>query len=216
MRGGFHEAIELTECRLPCRTAPAASRVRRFRSAKQASSVGTDRGGKRRSMRSITCARGSSRRRRFAVSVVDVDGRVSRPALSISTTRLSRCSHMRQPTARFELRSGATGPSHCARHCTGIIGTPSAGFWRGLPRRCETANPHMHLFEATLAWSAVDDDPAWASMADGIAQLCLGKFIDAETGALRECFCQRLVAGGWHCGTPLRARPPLRMGFSAG
>jgi mannose/cellobiose epimerase-like protein (N-acyl-D-glucosamine 2-epimerase family) len=54
-----------------------------------------------------------------------------------------------------------------------------------LPQR---SNPHMHLFEAALAWIAVDDDPAWRRMADGIAVLCLDKFIDPASGALREFF----------------------------
>jgi mannose/cellobiose epimerase-like protein (N-acyl-D-glucosamine 2-epimerase family)/glycosyltransferase involved in cell wall biosynthesis len=54
-----------------------------------------------------------------------------------------------------------------------------------LPQR---ANPHMHLLEAALAWIAVDDDLAWRRMADGIAALCLGKFIDPASGALREFF----------------------------
>jgi mannose-6-phosphate isomerase len=39
-----------------------------------------------------------------------------------------------------------------------------------LPQR---ANPHMHLLEAALAWFAVDDDPAWRRLADGLAALCL-------------------------------------------
>jgi mannose/cellobiose epimerase-like protein (N-acyl-D-glucosamine 2-epimerase family)/glycosyltransferase involved in cell wall biosynthesis len=54
-----------------------------------------------------------------------------------------------------------------------------------LPQR---SNPHMHLIEAALAWHAIDDDPAWRRMADGIAALCLEKFIDPSTGALREFF----------------------------
>jgi mannose/cellobiose epimerase-like protein (N-acyl-D-glucosamine 2-epimerase family) len=55
-----------------------------------------------------------------------------------------------------------------------------------LPRR---ANPHMHLLECALAWVAIDDqDPAWRRMADGIATLCIEKFIDPASGALREFF----------------------------
>jgi mannose-6-phosphate isomerase len=54
-----------------------------------------------------------------------------------------------------------------------------------LPQR---ANPHMHLLEAALAWFAVDDDPAWRRLADGLAALCLQKFIDPASGALREFF----------------------------
>ena len=54
-----------------------------------------------------------------------------------------------------------------------------------LPQR---ANPHMHLFEAALAWMELDADPGWRRMADGIAALCLDKFIDPAGGALRENF----------------------------
>ena len=50
------------------------------------------------------------------------------------------------------------------------------------------SNPHMHLFEACLAWNAIDSDPAWRALADEIAQLALSKFISPETGALREFF----------------------------
>src|SRR5207247_5237327 len=32
----------------------------------------------------------------------------------------------------------------------------------------QRSNPHMHLFESALAWVAVDNDPAWRRMADGI------------------------------------------------
>src|SRR5262249_47271690 len=55
----------------------------------------------------------------------------------------------------------------------------------GLPQR---ANPHMHLLEAALAWVAIDSDPAWHRMADSIARLCLDRFIDPASGALREFF----------------------------
>jgi mannose/cellobiose epimerase-like protein (N-acyl-D-glucosamine 2-epimerase family) len=54
-----------------------------------------------------------------------------------------------------------------------------------LPQR---ANPHMHFLEAALAWSALDTDPGWRKMADGIVTLCLEKLIEPETGALREFF----------------------------
>ncbi len=50
------------------------------------------------------------------------------------------------------------------------------------------SNPHMHLFEASLAWSETDADPVWPAMADRLAELCLSRFIDAKTGALREFF----------------------------
>src|SRR5262249_56145333 len=61
----------------------------------------------------------------------------------------------------------------------------------GLPQR---SNPHMHLLEAALAWTAVDDDTAWRRIADGIAALCLERFVDPAVGALREFFfCAELL-----------------------
>jgi mannose/cellobiose epimerase-like protein (N-acyl-D-glucosamine 2-epimerase family)/glycosyltransferase involved in cell wall biosynthesis len=54
-----------------------------------------------------------------------------------------------------------------------------------LPQR---ANPHMHLFEAAIAWMELHDDRAWRRMADDLAALCLDKFIDPVSGALRENF----------------------------
>lgn len=50
------------------------------------------------------------------------------------------------------------------------------------------SNPHMHLFEAAMAWSEVDVDPIWPTLADRLAELCLHRFIDVESGALREFF----------------------------
>jgi mannose/cellobiose epimerase-like protein (N-acyl-D-glucosamine 2-epimerase family) len=50
------------------------------------------------------------------------------------------------------------------------------------------ANPHMHLFEAAIAWIAIDDAREWRALADGLAALCLQRLIDPATGALREFF----------------------------
>jgi mannose/cellobiose epimerase-like protein (N-acyl-D-glucosamine 2-epimerase family) len=66
---------------------------------------------------------------------------------------------------------------------------PLGGFLDGPKRRLPLrANPHMHLLEAALAWIAVDQDPAWRRMADTIAALCLERFVDPASGALREFF----------------------------
>lgn len=50
------------------------------------------------------------------------------------------------------------------------------------------SNPHMHLLEAALAWTSVDSDPVWRCLADEIVNLCLKRFIDPDTGGLRELF----------------------------
>lgn len=67
---------------------------------------------------------------------------------------------------------------------------PTAGFEESSPRSLPLkANPHMHTLEAALAWSAVSDpDGGWAALADEIVELCLARFLDPDTGALREYF----------------------------
>ena len=55
------------------------------------------------------------------------------------------------------------------------------------------ANYHMHLFESALAWEAVGG-PRWARLADEIAQLAMSRFIDPESGAMREFFDTSMTA----------------------
>lgn len=66
---------------------------------------------------------------------------------------------------------------------------PCGEFFEGrngeLPLR---ANPHMHLLEAALDWLVIDRNPIWRDVANEIATLCLERFIDRDTGALRELF----------------------------
>lgn len=67
---------------------------------------------------------------------------------------------------------------------------PIAGFQHadppGLPL---CSNPHMHLFEAALAWEQLAERPQiWTELGDEIANLALTKFIDAKSGGLREFF----------------------------
>ncbi len=50
------------------------------------------------------------------------------------------------------------------------------------------SNPHMHFFEAMLAWEKVDPEGPWHGLADDIAHLAMDKFIDAQSGGLREFF----------------------------
>lgn len=63
------------------------------------------------------------------------------------------------------------------------------GFDSGIPERLPLlSNPHMHLFEAALAWKKVSPDPGWVALADEICGLALKHFIDARSGALAELF----------------------------
>lgn len=50
------------------------------------------------------------------------------------------------------------------------------------------SNPHMHLLEAAIAWTRVSDDPRWSNMADRLADLCVGTFVDSGCDAVREYF----------------------------
>ena len=66
---------------------------------------------------------------------------------------------------------------------------PVAGLHQAAPPTAPLqSNPHMHLFEAMLAWNEIDGDPAWRSLADEIAGLALSRFVHPETGMVREFF----------------------------
>lgn len=50
------------------------------------------------------------------------------------------------------------------------------------------SNPHMHLFEAAIAWIEVGGRPQWYELAQGIARLALNRFYDERGGFIREYF----------------------------
>lgn len=50
------------------------------------------------------------------------------------------------------------------------------------------SNPHMHLFEAALAWFEATGADDWKALARELAALALTAFIDPGRGALRETF----------------------------
>jgi mannose-6-phosphate isomerase len=57
----------------------------------------------------------------------------------------------------------------------------------------------MHLLEAALAWLDIDPNPVWRDLVDEFVALCRDRFIDRDTGALREFF-----ASDW---TPVSGLP---------
>lgn len=81
---------------------------------------------------------------------------------------------------RIDLAREVRGRLEVFRHDAG--GFREAGEW---PFQ---ANASMHLFEAALAWEAVDDDAGWAAMADELGRLALTRLIDPAAGALSEFF----------------------------
>lgn len=67
----------------------------------------------------------------------------------------------------------------------GALRHPRAGF-RETGDQPFQANAHMHMFEAALEWAEAGE-VSWNAMADEIAELALGAFIDGR-GVLREFF----------------------------
>ncbi len=66
---------------------------------------------------------------------------------------------------------------------------PIGGFEEAIPRVLPLlSNPHMHLFEAALAWTEAGGAAHWRDLADEIAALALSHFIDPVSGGLREFF----------------------------
>jgi len=63
---------------------------------------------------------------------------------------------------------------------------PAGGF-RETGDRPFQANAHMHLLEAALAWEDAGAS-GWTVLADEIAELALQRFIDPDSGAIREFF----------------------------
>ena len=64
---------------------------------------------------------------------------------------------------------------------------PYAGFVEAGadPYQCD---PHMHLFEASMALEAVGAGDVWALQADEIAELALARLIDRQGGFVREIY----------------------------
>jgi mannose/cellobiose epimerase-like protein (N-acyl-D-glucosamine 2-epimerase family) len=68
-------------------------------------------------------------------------------------------------------------------------GHSDRGFHEAAPERAPLcSNPHMHLFEASLALETIDSDGPWRDLSDEIAGLAMERFIDPINGGLREFF----------------------------
>ncbi|TRA99045.1 MULTISPECIES: HAD-IIIA family hydrolase [Rhizobium/Agrobacterium group] len=69
---------------------------------------------------------------------------------------------------------------------------PVAGFEEAVPSLVPLrSNPHMHLFEAFLAWlenPRVKNPERWLSCLNEIGGLCLSTFVSDENGSLREYY----------------------------
>jgi mannose/cellobiose epimerase-like protein (N-acyl-D-glucosamine 2-epimerase family)/glycosyltransferase involved in cell wall biosynthesis len=123
------------------------------------------------------------------VSVVDLDGKVSDPTFDLYDQAFALLAFASGHRVFGEAAGWRRRAVALRTALEQSYAHPLGGFREDRSGRLpQCANPHMHLLEAALAWIAVDDDPAWRRMADGIATLCLEKFIASGTGALREFF----------------------------
>jgi len=91
-----------------------------------------------------------------------------------------------------ERKADLLGKAHAIRRVLDGWRWPEGGFREPPARYTHQSNPHMHLFEAMLAWAEVDVDPAWNTLANEIAELAQTRFIDAE-GQLHEFFADNWV-----------------------
>lgn len=69
------------------------------------------------------------------------------------------------------------------------LGRAGGGFETATPSTVTLcSNPHMHLLEACLAWIEAGGDEAWSTLSYEIVRLAMTRFIDPDSGALREFF----------------------------
>jgi mannose/cellobiose epimerase-like protein (N-acyl-D-glucosamine 2-epimerase family) len=188
-RGGFHEAIDLdgTVKRLPHR---ARTIARMAFSYCEAGRLGWDGPWREAAHHALSYLREHFVATDGAVaSLVDLDDRVTDPVFELYDQAFALLAYASGHRAFGEEAGWRRRAAALRARLEQSQAHPLGGFWEDrnarLPQR---SNPHMHLLEAALAWSAIDDDAAWRGMADGLARLCLEKFIDPASGALREIF----------------------------
>ena len=187
--GGFHEAIDLggSPCPRPHR---ARSIARMAFSYCEAGRLGWDGPWRAAAGHALDYFRAHFLTPEgTAASVVERDGRIGAAPFDLYDQAFALLAFASGERA-FGPGAGWRAPAETLRDALEQgFAHPLGGFYEDhrhrLPQR---ANPHMHLLEAALAWLAVAPSPAWRRMADGVAQLCLTRFIDPESGALREFF----------------------------
>jgi mannose/cellobiose epimerase-like protein (N-acyl-D-glucosamine 2-epimerase family)/glycosyltransferase involved in cell wall biosynthesis len=188
-RGGFHEAIEL-DGKPFARPHRARSIARMAFSYCEAGRLGWDGPWRAAAGHALDYFRTHFLTPEgTAASVVDLDGCVGNTPFDLYDQAFALLAFASGHRA-FGAAAGWRTPAETLRNALEHgFAHPLGGFYEDRDHRLpQRANPHMHLLEAALAWLAIDADPAWRRLADAVAQLCLAKFIDPESGALREFF----------------------------
>jgi mannose/cellobiose epimerase-like protein (N-acyl-D-glucosamine 2-epimerase family)/glycosyltransferase involved in cell wall biosynthesis len=189
VRGGFHEAITLDgkPLRRPHRARVVARQAFSYGEAGRLGWRGPWREAQRHALDYF--------RKHFiapdatVVSVVGLDGVVSDPRFDLYNQAFALLAYA-SGHSTFGQAAGWREQAVALRNTLeNSYAHPLGGFFEDrVGSVAQSSNPHMHLLEAALAWIAVENGPAWHRMADGIATLCLEKFIDPVTGGLGESF----------------------------
>jgi mannose-6-phosphate isomerase len=101
-------------------------------------------------------------------------------------------------------RSGSAEMQLIARSIVGQLSPhPLGGYIDEITPEMQCANPHMHLFEAFLAWTTVPGatDCFWSHRAAALASLAMDRMIQPDIGALPEHFdhsWRPLQKGGYY------------------
>lgn len=189
VNGGFHEAIDLDGKPLP-RPHRARSIARQAFAYAEAGRLGWTGPWREAAQHALDFfARYFVTADGTVVSVVDLDGKVLDAKFDLYDQAFALLAFASGRRAFGDAtpwrRHAVTLRTALERNVAHVQGGFREDRVGSLPQR---SNPHMHLFEAALVWMELDDDPGWRRMADGIAALCLDKFIDPASGALRENF----------------------------
>jgi mannose/cellobiose epimerase-like protein (N-acyl-D-glucosamine 2-epimerase family) len=85
--------------------------------------------------------------------------------------------------------SACDGARELLARIEATLRNPSGGFEESAPRSLPLlANSHMHLLEACLEWTELDQDGPWSDLAEEIVELALRRFHDEARGFIREFF----------------------------
>ncbi len=170
--GGFHEAIELDGKPL-ARPHRARSITRQVFSYCEAGRLGWNGPWREAALHALGYFRDHFiSENSVVISVVELDGRVGDPTFDLYNQAFALLAYASGHRAFGETDGWRRLAIELRTTLAQSYAHPGGGFLEDRARRLpQRSNPHMHLFEAALAWIEVDGDPAWGAMADGIAKL---------------------------------------------
>ncbi|POF29187.1 mannose-6-phosphate isomerase [Roseibium marinum] len=126
----------------------------------------------------------------YFAGAVDMENRITDPSFDLYNQAFALLGFAQIAAAPPERRASAAAQAlNLLNFLFENYRHSEAGFREAQPDKAPLcSNPHMHLFEACLAWEVISDDPVWRDLSDEIAELALTRFIDPVNGGLREFF----------------------------